>query len=64
VDVKKHTRMVIGCETEPMSVETVSEISGENSYRKVTWREGSKRALSARFATLRVRPVTDNDARR
>ena len=68
LDVKKHTRVVIacddGCETDPMSVETVSEIVGEDSYRKVTWREGSRRALSARFATLRVRPVTDNDTPR
>jgi len=67
VDVKKHTRVVIVCddgsETEPMSVETVGEIVGERSYRKVTWREGSRRALSARFATLRVRVVSDKDTR-
>jgi SRSO17 transposase len=29
----------------------------------VTWREGSKRTLSALFATLRVRPITDHDTR-
>jgi SRSO17 transposase len=67
VDVKKHTRVVIVCddgsETEPMSVETVGEIVGERSYRKVTWREGSRRAMSARFATLRVRVVSDKDTR-
>lgn len=67
LDVKKHTRVVVvcddGCETDPMTVETVSEIVGENSYRKVTWREGSKRVLSAHFATLRVRPVTGHDTR-
>jgi len=67
VDVQKHTRVVIVCddgsETAPMSVETVGEIVGERSYRKVTWREGSRRALSARFATLRVRVVSDKDTR-
>ena len=65
VDVKKHTRVVIVCddgsETQPMSVETVSEIIGERSYRKVTWRQGSRRALSAQFAMLRVRPITGTD---
>jgi SRSO17 transposase len=67
VDVKKHTRVVIVCddgsESDPMNVETVSAIVGEDSYRKVTWRQGSKRALSACFATLRVRPITDKDSR-
>jgi SRSO17 transposase len=67
VDVKKHTRVVIVCddgaETDPMSVETASEVVGENSYRKVTWREGSRRTLSASFTALRVRPVTDEDTR-
>jgi SRSO17 transposase len=67
LDVKKHTRVVIVCddgsETEPMPLETVSQIVGEDSYRKVTWREGSKRTLSALFATLRVRPITDHDTR-
>jgi SRSO17 transposase len=67
VDVKKHTRVVIVCddgaETDPMSVETASEVVGENSYRKVTWREGTKRTLSASFTALRVRPVTDEDTR-
>jgi hypothetical protein len=37
LDVKKHTRVVIvcddGCETDPMSVETVLEIVGEGSHR-------------------------------
>jgi len=67
LDVKKHTRVMIVCddgsETDPMRVETVSEIVGERSYRKVTWRQGSRRALSARFATLRVRPITGKDKR-
>ena len=46
-----------------MSVGTVADIVGERSYRKITWRQGSRRALSARFTTLRVRPVTGNDKR-
>ena len=68
VDVKRHTRVVIVCdddgaETEPMSVETAAEIIGARSYRKVTWREGSRRSLSARFAAVRVRVVTGDDTR-
>jgi SRSO17 transposase len=67
VDVKCHTRVVIvgdnGDETDPMSVETVAEIIGAGSYRKVTWREGSRRALSARFAAVRVRVVTGKNTR-
>ncbi len=67
LDVKKHTRVVIVCddgsETEPMSVETVSEVLGERSYQKVTWRQGTRRALSAQFATIRVRPITGTHAR-
>jgi SRSO17 transposase len=68
VDVKRHTRVVIVCdddgaETESMSVETVGEIVGARSYRKVTWRQGSRRSLSARFAAVRVRVVTGEDTR-
>jgi SRSO17 transposase len=68
VDVKRPTRVVIVCdddgaETEPMSVETAAEILGARSYRKVTWREGSRRTLTARFAAVRVRVVTDTDTR-
>lgn len=67
LDVKKHTRVVIvaddGSQTDPMSVQTVADIIGERCYRKVTWREGSRRGLSAAFATVRVRVVTANDTR-
>jgi len=67
LEVKKHTRVMIVCddgsETDPMRLETVSEIVGERRYRKVTWRQGSRRARSARFATLRVRPITGKDKR-
>jgi SRSO17 transposase len=67
VDVHHPTRVVIVCddglETDSMSVGTVVEIIGERSYRKITWRQGSRRSLSARFATLRVRPVTGSNKR-
>ncbi len=67
LDVKKHTRVVIACdeggETESMSVETVADIIGERCYRKVTWREGSRRSMSAAFAAVRVRVVTADDTR-
>ncbi len=45
-DLRKYTR----------SVGTVAEVIGDRSYRKVTWRQGSRRALSARFATLGCAP--------
>lgn len=67
VDVKRHTRVVIvyddGEETDPMSVETVADVIGNGSYRKVTWRQGSRHALAARFAMVRVRVVTGRDLR-
>lgn len=67
LDVKSHTRVVIVCEdgeeTDPMSVETVADVIDGGSYRKVTWRQGTRRALAARFARVRVRVVTGHDAR-
>jgi len=67
VDVKCHTRVVIVCddgsETDVMNVETVADVIGSNSYRKVTWRQGSRNALSARFAAVRVRVVTGQNTR-
>ena len=68
VDVKCHTRIVVvgdndGAETAPMSVETVAEIIGARAYRKTTWRQGSRRALSGRFAAVRVRVVTGKSKR-
>ena len=62
VDVKCHTRVVVvgdDAETDTMSVEAAAQVIGAHSYRKVTWREGSRRALSACFAAVRVRVVTD-----
>jgi SRSO17 transposase len=67
VDVKCQTRVVIlredGSETHVMNVETVAEIVGARSYRKVTWRQGSRRALSGRFAAVRVRVVAGQNYR-
>ena len=67
VDVHQPTRVVIVCadgsESHPMSVGMVAEVIGERGYKKVTWREGSRRGLCARFAVLRVRVVTDKDTR-
>jgi len=67
LDVKKHTRVVIVCddgsESDPLSLETAAAVIGERSYRKLTWREGSRRSMSAAFATLRVRVVTNKDTR-
>jgi SRSO17 transposase len=67
VDVKVHTRVAVVCddggETDAMSVATVADIIGAHSYRKVTWRQATKRVLASRFAALRVRPVTDTDKR-
>jgi SRSO17 transposase len=62
LDVKSHTRVVIlfedGSTSDPMSVQSAAEVAGASSYRKVTWRQGTRRAMSARFAMLRVRPIT------
>src|SRR5271168_370698 len=62
LDVKCHTRVEIVCDdgsvSDPMSVEMAAEVIGARSYRKVTWRQGTRRALFSRFAMLRVRPIT------
>lgn len=67
VDVHSPTRVVVvranGTESDPMSVATVARVVGKRSYRKVTWREGTRRALTARFVAVRVRIVTGDDDR-
>jgi SRSO17 transposase len=67
LDVKSHTRVVIVCddgqETDPMNVETVADVIGGGSYRRVTWRQGTRHALAAQFAMVRVRVVTGRDVR-
>jgi hypothetical protein len=63
-----HTRVVIVChdgsETDVMNVETAADVIGARSYRTMTWRQSSRRALSARFAQVRVRVVTGQNTRR
>jgi SRSO17 transposase len=67
LDVKCHTRVEIVCDdgfvSDPMSVETAAEVVGARSYRNVTWRQGTRRALASRFAMLRVRPITASSTR-
>ncbi len=67
LDVKCHTRVEIMGEdrsvSDPMSVEMAAEVIGARSYRKVTWRQGTRRALASRFAMLRVRPITASSTR-
>jgi SRSO17 transposase len=46
-----------------MSVEIVADVIGGAAYRKVTWRQGTQRALAAQFAMVRVRVVTGRDVR-
>jgi SRSO17 transposase len=42
----------------PLSLSKLAQqIVGEEGFRRVTWREGTKRRLSARFAVRRVLPV-------
>jgi SRSO17 transposase len=43
-----------------MSIEEVGEVIGAGAFRKVTWREGTRRKLVSRFAAIRVRPVSDD----
>jgi SRSO17 transposase len=65
VDVKKHTQVRIACSdgtiTDTMSVATVADVLGWREYRKVTWRQGTRRALSSRFAAVRVHVVHDGE---
>ena len=63
VDVKKHTRVQVLCSdgsiSETMSVAMVADVIGARMYRKTTWREGTRRALSSKFVALRVRVVRE-----
>jgi len=45
---------------EPSSAEDIAWQLPANSWRKVTWREGTNEPLSSKFATIRVR-VANND---
>jgi SRSO17 transposase len=64
LDVRKHTRVRIVCSdgtmTDTMAVADVADVLGARAYRKTTWREGTRKTLSSRFAAVRVRVVTAN----
>lgn len=65
LDVKVHTRVrVVGSDgsvSDTMTVHEAAEVLGARAFRKVTWREGTRRKLSSCFAAIRVRPVTENE---
>src|SRR4029453_8743156 len=42
---------------EPVSAKKLAEGLPARAWRSVTWREGSRTALTSRFAALRVRPA-------
>jgi SRSO17 transposase len=46
---------------DPLAVEDLAKQLDPRAFRRVKWREGTKKALSARFAFLRVVPFTDHD---
>lgn len=64
-DVKSHTRVrVVGSDgslSDAMSVEQTADVIGRRVFRRVTWREGTKAALYATFAAIRVRVVTEQE---
>lgn len=65
LDVKAQTRVRIVCpdgsESVTMTVETAADVVGARAFRRVTWREGTKRTLWSRFVCLRVRVVTNGE---
>lgn len=48
----------------PMSVEELAFSLSEKSIRKTTWREGTGAPMAARFAVVRVEPMTSDDVAR
>jgi SRSO17 transposase len=42
---------------EPVAARKLAESLRQRAFRTVTWREGSRKGLSSRFAALRVRPA-------
>jgi SRSO17 transposase len=66
LDVKVHTRVRIvgsdGSVSHTMRVDEVAEVIGAGAFRKVTWRAGTRRKLVSRFAAIRVRPVSEDQA--
>jgi SRSO17 transposase len=65
LDVKVHTRVrVVGSDgsvSHTMTVEEAADVLGAGAFRKVTWRNGTRRKLSSRFAAVRVRAVTEDE---
>jgi SRSO17 transposase len=51
-----------GTEMNPMSVRELADLLPAASYRKVTWRKGTRTDLSSTFAAVRVRVVHDDGA--
>ena len=45
---------------EPLSLKKLAQTLGPRRFRRVTWREGTKRKLTARFAVVRVLPAHDD----
>ena len=43
-----------------IGVKALGQQLGERAFRKITWREGTKRALASRFAFRRVKPAQDD----
>ena len=50
-------------ESEPIAVRDLALALPESTWRKVTWREGTKKTLASRFAALRIR-AAHRDTRR
>ena len=48
---------------QPIGVLDLARALPAKSWRKITWREGTKESLSSRFARVRVRAANDNRAR-
>jgi SRSO17 transposase len=48
---------------QPIGVLDLARALPAQSWRKITWREGTKEPLSSRFARVRVRAANDNRAR-
>ena len=65
VDVKQHTQVRIACSdgtiSDTMDVATVADVLGWREYRRVTWRQGTRRALRSRFAAVRVHVMHDGE---
>jgi SRSO17 transposase len=57
------TRLRRGPQNQPVALKPLAESLPPRAWRTVTWREGTRAALTSRFAVLRVRPA-HRDTRR